>query len=440
MLRYYLRLALLSFKRNPILSTLMVAAIGLGIGVCMTALTVYYLMSIDPIASKSDVVYAVQLDGWDPNEPYPNNTTQENPAPWELTWRDAMTLRESDIAEHRAAMFVSNFTIVPDDEQVRPFLASARMTDGDFFHLFEVPFLHGGGWDRAADDEAQSVIVLSKETNETVFGGENSVGREIRIDDRYFRVIGVLDDWNPVPKVYDLNNGPFNDSEEVYLPLSLTEPLEVRTGGNTNCWKDEELNTFQDFLNSECVWIQYWVELTSGTQVREYQAFIDNYVREQQRLGRFERPLNNRLTNAREWLDVNEVVQDDNRVLVGLAFMFLAVCLLNTVGLLLAKFAGKAPQVSLRRALGASRRAVFVQHLVEIGLIGVAGGLLGLGLAFIGLAGIRSFGGEFEKLAHLDPVLVALAIAIALFASLAAGVFPTWRACLTPPAAHLKTQ
>ncbi len=43
-------------------------------------------------------------------------------------------------------------------------------------------------------------------------------------------------------------------------------------------------------------------------------------------------------------------------MLVGLSFMFLAVCLLNMIGLLLAKFLGAAPVVGLRRALGASRK------------------------------------------------------------------------------------
>ena len=112
-------------------------------------------------------------------------------------------------------------------------------------------------------------------------------------------------------------------------------------------------------------------------------------MREQKTLGRFERPLNNHLTHPDEWLEVNEVVRDDNRVLVGLSFMFLAVCLLNMIGLLLAKFLGAAPLVGLRRALGASKATIFRQHLVEVGVIGFGGGLLGIALAALGLLGVR---------------------------------------------------
>ena len=50
---YYWQLALKSLKRNPALSTLMVLAIAIGIGACMTTLTVYSLMASDPIPQKA---------------------------------------------------------------------------------------------------------------------------------------------------------------------------------------------------------------------------------------------------------------------------------------------------------------------------------------------------------------------------------------------------
>ncbi|MFT6993195.1 MAG: putative ABC transport system permease protein, partial [Paraglaciecola sp.] len=53
MFGYYIKLALKSVKRNPILSLLMITAIALGIGASMTTITVNYLMSADPIPHKS---------------------------------------------------------------------------------------------------------------------------------------------------------------------------------------------------------------------------------------------------------------------------------------------------------------------------------------------------------------------------------------------------
>ena len=64
MLQYNLMLALKSMRRNPIMTALMVAAIAVGIGISMTTLTVYYLMSSNPIPEKSDVLFAVTMDSW----------------------------------------------------------------------------------------------------------------------------------------------------------------------------------------------------------------------------------------------------------------------------------------------------------------------------------------------------------------------------------------
>lgn len=439
MLTYHLRLALKSLKRNPMITGLMTGAIALGVGICITTLTVYRIMSGNPIEHRNGVLYSVTLDSWSPDEPR-NDERPELP-PTELTYRDAMALLDSDIPARKVAMHKSGFVLDPvHTEGARPFLVEARMTTSDFFPMFDVPFLYGGGWDRSADAQVQMVVVLSKETNEKAFGGGNSVGKTLQLDGREFKVIGVLDDWLPTPKFYDLNNGAFDKPEEIFAPLRLTPAFELVTRGNTNCWKEEPIDSFQDFIGSECVWMQFWAELQNPQQVQSFQSYVDNYVREQKKLGRFERPLNNHLRTPDEWLRVNEVVRDDNRVLVGLSFMFLAVCLLNMIGLLLAKFLRAAPVVGLRRALGASRATIFRQHLVEVGVIGAAGGVLGIGVAALGLLGIRQLYTNYDALTQLDITMALTTVVIAVVSGVLAGLYPTWRVCSTSPALYLKTQ
>lgn len=436
---YHLRLALKSLRRNPVIASLMIGAIALGVGVCITTLTVYRLMSGNPVAHRNDVLFAVTLDSWDANNPF-NDDHPELPPP-ELTYRDAQALYASDIPDRKVMMRKGSFVVDPvDTEGAKPFVVEARLTTKDFFSMFDVPFLYGGGWDQAADDSSQMVVVLSKESNEKAFGGADSVGKTLRMDGKDYKVVGVLDDWTPTPKFYDMNNGAFNEIEDLFVPFGLGQILEVPTAGNVNCWADEEIANFQDFLVSRCVWIQFWAELRDDEKVAAFRNFIDNYAREQISLGRFERPLNNRLTHPDEWLKANEAVRDDNRVLVGLSFMFLAVCLLNMIGLLLAKFLGASPLVGLRRALGASKGMIFRQHLVEVGTIGLAGGVLGIIVAALGLAGVRKLYENYDALTRLDFTMGFAAIAIAVLSGVLAGLYPTWRVCRVQPAAHLKTQ
>lgn len=436
MFAYNLRLAWKSLRKNSVLSLLMIGAIGLGIGVCMTTLTVYTLMSNNPIPHKSDVLYAVQLDSWSPEEAW----DEPNLPPREMTYRDAQALMQSTLPARQVVMFRSGFALQDAGSKLPPFEVEARVTTADFFGLFDVPFQYGGSWNAQDDKAAASVVVLSKKINDKVFGGENSVGKTIKLDDREFRVLGVIEDWHPTPKFYDLNNGDFNDPEEIYVPFGLAAALELTSYGNTNGWKPEAINSYQDRLNSELVWLQYWVELPDAASRDAYKAFIDQYVIEQKKLGRFQRPLNNRLSNVEQWLVSNEVVTEDSKVLVGLSFLFLAVCLLNIVGLLLAKFIGKSAETALRRALGATQGQILQKNLVEVGLIGLLGGVLGVLLALAGLQAVKRLYDGYERLVQLDGTLLLVALAIALASSLAAGLYPAWRAIRLAPAGLLKTQ
>ncbi len=438
MFMYHLRLARMSLMKQPLLTALMVGAIGVGIGACMTVMTLYYTMSKDPIPEKSDQLYAVRLDSWSVDEPYEDNKPEE--APWQLTHRDAMALLESPVPTRHVAMRKAVYTAIPDNEDLAPFLTVSRMTGGDFFEMFQAPFLYGGGWDESADLNAENVVVLSKETNESMFGGENSVGKEAMFGSESFRVVGVLDEWLLPILFYDLNNGATRGVEAIFMPFTITDRREIASSGNTNCWKDEQIDTYFDQLQSECVYVQFWAELESQQQVAEYQNWLNQYTDEQKLLGRFERPTNNRLSTVTEWLKVQEVVGDEVMVVLSIGLLFLLACLSNTVGLILARFVAKAPVIGLRRALGASKAMIFRQHLVEVALVGFAGGVLGLGLSFLGLAGVRILVRDFSELAQLNPLMVVSTIAVAIVSAILAGLYPTWRVCQLSPSNYLKTQ
>jgi len=437
MFSYYLKLGWLSIRRNPLLSTLMVAAIAIGIGASMTIITVNYVMSSNPIPQKSDVLFYVQLDSDDLN----TLDDEDNELLDQLTYLDAMALMKAGKAYRQVASNRSGLVLEPQGEGERPFSVDTRNTWASFFPMFDLRFLYGGGWDDTADQNLERVVVLSKEINERVFGGEDSVGRSVRLNGMDFRVVGVMDEFLPMPKFYDVTNGAFNEPEEIFIPFNVAVEYEFDRNGNTNCWKMPDGDGFEAFLNSECVWIQFWAELRNATEKQDYMDFLNAYVEQQKELGRFPRPINNRLSDVMEWMEDQEVVEDDARVMLGLSLLFLLVCLLNTIGLLLAKFLGKSTDNSLRRALGASKSSLFIQHMIESGLIGLGGGLFGLGLAWLGLRGIEMLFGEYvENLVGMDWAMVMTGIGLAILSALLAGLYPTWRACSIAPASQLKIQ
>lgn len=436
MFRYYLKLGVFSIRKNPVLSSLMVAAIAVGIGACMTILNIDYVMSGNPIPHRSDVLYHVQVDSWDPNDPY------EDPdlPPEQVTYLDGHALWQAQAARRQALSYKSTRVVQPQGDDERPFSALTRSTTGDFFAMFDTPFLYGGGWDASSDRNEEYVVVIGREINERVFGGGDSVGETIVLNNQAYTVTGVMDAWEPLPKFYDVNNGPFEEIEELFIPFSVSIANEIGSSGNTSCWKPAE-GGWEGRLASECIWMQLWVELHGESEKQEYLAFLDGYAESQKAAGRFPRPINNRLNNVMEWMEDREVVAEDVNVLLGIAVLFLVVCLLNTIGLLLAKVARRTGDISLRRALGASRRAVFSQYIVEAGMIGAAGGVLGIGMTWLGLQGIRGLYGDLDFIARLvamDWPIIFMAVGLAIVAALAAALYPTWRACRVHPASQLK--
>jgi len=431
MFTYYLDLARRSFRRNVALTLLMVLAIAFGVGASMTTLTVLHVLSADPIPGKSHDLYSVQLEprkllGFRPGAEPPD----------QLTRFDAEALLRAGKAQHQAIMTGGEAAIEPQRPDLPPFFVEGRWTSADFFEMFQAPFVAGGGWSDEDDLRAARVAVIARELADKMFGSMNVVGKTIRVEGTDLRIVGVLDAWRPQPHFYDLNTGNFGKSELVFVPWSTARDIKLGHSGSMDCWDE---NADSEAVGAPCVWIQYWVELHGEERVDAYRAYLEHYSEEQHRVGRYERQPNVRLRDVMAWLDYRKVVPSDVRLQTWIALGFLIVCLINTVGLLLTKFLRRSSEIGVRRALGASKQAIFVQLLVEAGAIGLVGGAIGLGLAWLGLVAVRHQPTPYAELAQLDLRMLAATFALSIITSVLAGLLPAWRGCQITPAIQLKS-
>ena len=273
MFRYYLQLGLRSLRRNPALTALMVLTLAVGVAASMATLTVLYVMSGDPIPHKSARLFVPRLD----NAPLTGYAEGDEPSD-QMTYIDARNLLASGQGLRRTAVYGITNGIDSGRPGLPPFLVQGLAPTRDFFAMFEVPFLYGAAWDDATEQGKRNVIVLNRELSEKLYGKVNPVGKSLRMDDEEYRVIGVINTWNPLPRYYRLingNGGSFSGADQYFIPFATAVGHEMGNSGNNNCSGEGPKEPgYAGWLKSECDWIQFWFEGKSAADQSRLKDFL----------------------------------------------------------------------------------------------------------------------------------------------------------------------
>jgi putative ABC transport system permease protein len=422
---HYVGLALRSWDRKLFVTALMISSIGVGIGVSMTTLTIFLAMARDPVPRQSAQLFVPQIDNWGPNR---HGGRGSERLPPQISYTDAINWMKFPAAQRQTAMYATSLALTPADPKLRPFVVEVRAAYTDFFPMFGVPFVYGSTWSKTDDASSASVVVITRELNDKAFGGTNSVGKTLILNDHIYRVAGVMDRWDPVPRVYDMTVNKYGKIEDVFLPFTRAIDAHMESAGNAQC-KGEVAAGWDGRLRAECDWIQFWVQLPTAADEMRYRSFLVDYANNQNRLGRFHWPPHTQLLDVRHWLDEQRVVSDEVRILVTLSFSVLMVCLLGAMGLMLWKITAKAAEFGLRTALGARRSDIVAQCAIEVGLVGLAGGLLGVALAALGLTEVHILmSEEIRALTSLTKEDIGIAVALTAISTVIVGSYPMWRA------------
>lgn len=442
---YYVRLAVKSLLATPGLTLLTLVALALGIAVPTASLSIRHLFSQNPFPETSDRLFNVRVDSWETGSEF---FGPEGEPPKHITYQDMYRLRELTPDTPTTGIGAATIFLFPSGENQRPYQTTVRLCHAPFFSMFDPPFAFGGPWSAQTDVDMEHVAVISHDANDKLFGGGDNVGETIRLGEQEFEVVGILAPWKPTPISYDLNGNTYGDIHEVFLPfdLILDDALGLDRATQSDSFGSRaEGDTLREiFMSSEMHWIQFWAELGPG-EVESYRDTVDQYAMSQKQIGRFPRPLNNRVQPLMEWQDFNlqQGPGPATNALVIVSVLFLVVCCLNLTGLLLAKFLSRSGVLGVHRALGAPMRSIFFQRLVECLVVATAGGLLGALLAGAGLNLLdRAIPDRLfrPELFALDGFTLAVALVFAVVAGVLSGVYPAWRACRIAPAMQLKVQ
>ena len=259
------------------------------------------------------------------------------------------------------------------------------------------------------------VAVLGNEIAKTLFGEMDPTGQSMRIGGRQFQVIGVLESRGTGFGVEDLR---------VYIPLSTfyTTLAASQAGSRGNS---------VDMIS---------VKVESGDELESAMQEITAILRDTHsiRVGESD---DFRVLNVASVADqLTQVLGIIRLVLVGIAGISLLVGGIGIMNIMLVSVTERIREIGLRKAVGAKRRDILIQFLVEAATLGLCGGAMGVGVGWI-IVKIMSVIGTNLGLpftAVLPGDAVVLAVSVAIFIGLITGLYPAIRAARLDPIESLR--
>ena len=439
MLAYYLQQALRSLRRNPAYSMLMMLCLALGVGVWISVHSTVASQARDPMPGPRNLFHVeLEHDSGLPER-------MGNAAGiWGLahlpdlllSYRQVSELSRSQIPSRSAGAFSTQVAVQLDDGRFVE--GPATFCFADLFALFEIPVLSGSTWARSLDlDPNANVAVVDHDQARLWFGKTDPIGRKVRLGGVEVTISGVAASDPQRLRLYHLwFGGGYRNG--LFLPLGLIERMRARPvfvfGWSDHDGASAALRTLDDGF------VHFWVELPTEAQRSAMILLLDSYVERERVSGRASAPLRPTLRRLDDWRRNAHQLYAGYRLVEMLSLIGLIASCLSLVRLLMAKFQIRAPEVSVRRALGASRRAVFLQHIVEALLVGVGGALIGLLFASLEVAMYNAALPDRTVDFALDLGQVASGFGVTLLCALFAGLYPAWRICSIPPAVYLRWQ
>ena len=295
-------------------------------------------------------------------------------------------------------------------------------TDGNFWRVHDFNFLSGRPFSNAEADEGAHVCVVNAHTALAFFGTTTGVaGREIEVGALHYRVAGVVPD---VPTVHLYTSAdvwvPYHLNAESYGKSSLFGPymaiILARRSGDIPAIQAEFQATIRRIPVPEP---QYTLGIYSFAE-----SALAGIVRSL--LGRQDGSADSSgLTLFWVLLSV-----------AGLLFMLLPA--LNLMNLNITRILERSGEIGVRKAFGASGRALVGQFVVENLVLAALGGVLGLGLAAGALAIINESHVFPYANFGLDWRAFFWALGLAVVFGLLSGVYPAWKMSRLPPVEALR--
>src|SRR5262245_11434272 len=278
-----------------------------------------------------------------------------------------------------------------------------RVTD---FHADDGRFLS------ALDvDHAKRVAVIGSEVREALFGFRNPVGQRIRVGDQWFTVVGAMGP-KTIRKARASAIKLRNLNQDVYVPIT-TATLRLPDDGAEGGVQEIAIQVDDPDEVSHTAQIVKRLLLRSHQNVEDFEIVVPAEL----------------LAQAQSTQRVFNIVMG------SIAAISLLVGGIGIMNVMLTTVTERTKEIGIRRAVGATRRTILVQFLIETVLVSTSGGCLGIVVGSAMAKGINLFAG-WETV--ISPGGTLLAFAISAGVGVLFGLYPAQRAARMDPLAALR--
>lgn len=258
-----------------------------------------------------------------------------------------------------------------------------------------------------------NVVVLGATVASDLFGGQEPLGQNVRIDDALFQVIGVLESTG--------SSGFGSSDSQVFVPIGVAQGRLFNATRYRGAYIISSMSiqvVSQDQLDGAALKVEQVLRLRHGLGVDDDNDF--------------------QITNQADLLEVaSDVSGTLTTLLGGIGAVSLVVGGIGIMNIMLVSVTERTKEIGLRKALGAHDSDILLQFLIEALVLCALGGVVGIGLSY-GFAQVAEMIPNFTYRVIIEPWAVGLALIVSTASGFLFGLYPALRATQLDPIEALR--